>query len=105
MEAIHALRSAGCQRVYLDGSFVSFKALPVDFDACWDEQGVDLDALDPVLVTFAFRREAQRDRFGGELFPSRFPADEVGSRYLDFFQRTPDGTPKGIIAIQIGDLP
>ena len=45
-----ACESASCQTGYLDGSFVSSKLEPGDFDACWDEKGVDLDKLDPVLL-------------------------------------------------------
>lgn len=43
---------------------------PGDFDACWDTDGVDLDVLDPVLLDLSNHRAAQRQRFGGELFPN-----------------------------------
>lgn len=33
-EAVQSLRTAGCTRVYLDGSFVTQKEVPGDFDAC-----------------------------------------------------------------------
>ena len=32
--ALASLRAAGCDRVYLDGSFVTAKEEPADFDAC-----------------------------------------------------------------------
>lgn len=32
--ALDALRTAGCQRAYIDGSFVTNKAIPGDFDGC-----------------------------------------------------------------------
>ena len=51
--AIESLRTAGCSRVYLDGSFVTDKELPGDFDACWEADGVDADLLDPVLLDCA----------------------------------------------------
>jgi hypothetical protein len=47
--ACKLLRRAGCSLVYLDGSFVTRKERPGDFDACWDIQGVDEDALDPIF--------------------------------------------------------
>ena len=30
------LRAAGCPMIYLDGSFVTGKPKPGDFDACWN---------------------------------------------------------------------
>ena len=35
--AINSLRRAGCRTVYIDGSFVTSKEIPNDFDACWEE--------------------------------------------------------------------
>ena len=46
------LKNAGCLTVYLNGSFVTNKEVPNDFDACWEEDGVDPAVLDPVLLTF-----------------------------------------------------
>ena len=43
------LRAAGAKNVYLDGSFVTGKTLPKDFDCCWEIAGVDLAKLDPVF--------------------------------------------------------
>lgn len=51
-------------------------------------RGVDPDLLDPVLLTFANRREAQNARFGGELFPAEWGADPHGTRFIDYFDRT-----------------
>ncbi|MBY0503056.1 MAG: hypothetical protein K2X03_04050 [Bryobacteraceae bacterium] len=51
-EACDLLRRAGCGLVYLDGSFVTTKPHPGDFDACWDIQDVDEEALDPVFWDF-----------------------------------------------------
>ena len=52
MAALENLKGAGCQTVYLNGSFVTSKGIPNDYDACWEEAGVDPTALDPVLLTF-----------------------------------------------------
>jgi hypothetical protein len=104
--ALDALRAAGCRRAYIDGSFVSAKARRADFDACWEVDGVDLARLDPVLMTFAQRRAAQKRKYGGELFPADWPADAHGTSFLRFFQRDrANARPKGIIAIDLGDLP
>ena len=45
-DAVVALAQAGCTRVWLNGSFVTTKDEPGDFDACWDQAGVDYDLLD-----------------------------------------------------------
>jgi Family of unknown function (DUF6932) len=103
--ALDSLRGAGCRTAYVDGSFVTAKEDPADFDACWDAVGVDPDALDPVLLDFSGRRKAQKERFGGELFPADTAAEPAGTRFLDYFQRDRDtGDPKGIVEIDLEDL-
>src|SRR5580704_760714 len=57
--ACEALRKAGCRLVYLDGSFVTRKKRPGDFDACWDVQNVDDGRLDPVFWDFSHDRAAK----------------------------------------------
>jgi hypothetical protein len=101
--ALDSLRAAGCRRVYLDGSFVTDKKQPGDFDACWEIDGVDPDLLDPELLDFSHRRAAQKRRYGGELFVADSPAEPDGAVFRDFFQRQ-RGTDalKGIIAIDLG---
>src|SRR3546814_15429164 len=47
-EVAETLRRAGCRVMFLDGSFVTDKELPEDFDGCWDAHGVNATALDPV---------------------------------------------------------
>src|SRR5436190_22710558 len=104
--ALDALRAAGCRRAYIDGSFVTAKAVPADFDGCWEVDGVDLTQLDPVLMTFAQRRAAQKRKYGGELFPADWAADAHGTSFLLFFQRDrATRRSKGIIAIDLGELP
>lgn len=104
-EALENLRDAGCQTAYVDGSFVTSKNVPGDFDVCWEEQGVDPDRLDPVLLDFDRGREAQKAKYLGELFPATAPAIETGLSFFEFFQTDKEsGEPKGIIAIDLGGL-
>ena len=56
---------AGCRTVYLNGSFVTSKTFPNDYDACWEEAGVDPAALDPVLLTFDPGRATQKAKYMG----------------------------------------
>src|ERR1700722_17842268 len=85
--SIQALKVAGCRIVYLDGSFVTSREVPGDFDACWDHAGVELTRLDPILLTFDSGRAAQKVKFGGELFPAYSIADpSSASPFIEFFQ-------------------
>jgi hypothetical protein len=84
----------------LNGSFVTAKDEPGDFDACWDTDGVDLDDLDPVLLDLSDHRSAQKSRFGGELFPNVVET-QSGLSFSEFFQNERDATRKGIVVINL----
>jgi hypothetical protein len=99
--ALLALKAAGCARAYIDGSFVTDKNVPSDFDGCWDPVGVDLSKLDPVLQTFDDGRAQQKAKYGGELFPSTVVEAGTGNLFLDFFQATRAGERKGILALDL----
>lgn len=104
--ALDALRAAGCRTAYIDGSFVTAKEVPNDYDACWEIAGVDPTRLDPILLAFHAGRAAQKAKYRGELFPASFPANERGTRFLDFFQVNRDtGLQKGIVAVDLRGLP
>ena len=80
--AIDSLRLAGCGTVYIDGSFVTSKEVPNDFDAC---------------------RAAQKARYLGELFPASLGATVEGMSFLEFFQTDREtGGSKGIVAVDLG---
>ncbi|MDP2857268.1 MAG: hypothetical protein Q8P50_04735 [Bacillota bacterium] len=103
--ALDSLKAAGCETVYLDGSFVTAREFPGDFDACWDPVGVDPSRLDPVLLTFDRGRATQKARFLGELFPATTRSGNPGPIYLEFFQVDKDtGGRKGIVALDLRRL-
>src|SRR3546814_5708064 len=79
-EVAETLRRAGCRVMFLDGSFVTDKELPEDFDGCWDAHGVNATALDPVLLDFEDSRARQKEKFGGEMFVANWPATAPGDR-------------------------
>jgi hypothetical protein len=88
--------------VLLDGSYVSAKPLPGDFDACWEPDGVDFDNLDPVFEDFDNGRANQKARFGGEFFPSTLIAADIGAAFAEFFQIDRfTGKKKGILSISL----
>lgn len=106
VDASGRLRVAGCPTVFLDGSFVSGKPKPGDFDACWDPFGVDPARLDPVFLQFANGREAQKAAFKGEFFPSSMVCADVGQAFVEFFQLDRfTGKQKGIISIPLSADP
>jgi hypothetical protein len=100
-KACIALLSAGCNMIYLDGSFVTDKPNPGDFDLCWDPTHVNAYKLDPVFLDFSNLRKNQKLRYGGEFFPSSAKADGTHT-FVEFFQIDKDtGLKKGIICIQL----
>lgn len=99
--ALQNLASAGCRTVYIDGSFVTAKEVPGDFDACWDPAGTEVSLLDPVMLDFSNKRAAQKAKYGGELFLSSGWA-AAGRVFLDFFQiDKTTGEAKGIVAMDL----
>lgn len=96
------LQSAGCSTVYLDGSFVTAKNHPGDFDGCWDPIGVAGVKLDSVLLTFKNGRAAQKAKYGGELFISSGIEQKSQRTFLEYFQIDKfSGQQKGILKIQL----
>jgi hypothetical protein len=96
-----ALRAAGCMRMYLDGSFVTGKDHPNDYDGCWDPTQVNPAQLDPVLLDFSNRRAAQKLKYRGEMFIS-VGLSGPGTTFLEFFQvEKLTGIPKGIVGVRL----
>ena len=104
LAACRNLAAAGCGELLLDGSFVSAKALPGDYDAAWETAGVDPSRLDPVLLDFSNRRAAMRAKYLGDMFPASALA-APGVPYRDFFRTDRNGVEKGILLINLGSLP
>ncbi len=103
--ALESLRAAGCKSAYIDGSFVTAKEVPGDFDACWDIDGVNPELLDPTLLKFDQGRAAQKAKYLGELFPMQMRNGVTGLAFLDFFQVDKEtGNPKGIVALDLRSL-
>jgi uncharacterized protein DUF6932 len=100
------LKAAGCQTIYIDGSFVTTRLEPGDFDACWDATGTNLDRLHATIIAYAGDRTDQKTRYGGELFPASGLADSFGTTFLELFQTDKfTHRPKGIVAVRLGGSP
>jgi hypothetical protein len=102
------LASAGCPAVFLDGSFVTAKHFPADYDVCWETTGVDLVELRskaPALLSFVNQRALQKAYFLGEFFPANTIADTASPfrTFLEFFQQDKTtGMQKGIVGYRFG---
>ena len=95
------LGEAGCEVVWLDGSFVTREKWPRDFDLCYDASGVDLARLLPTLQDLSAGRRAQKLAFGGEALPATFPFDWGGETVKEAFTRTREGEVKGLIRLNL----
>ncbi|HUW49201.1 MAG TPA: hypothetical protein VMW36_10705 [Patescibacteria group bacterium] len=101
LKAARELRGSGCNVIYLDGSFVSLKEYPGDYDGCWEMNNVHMSTLDPVLIDRNDLRKGrlrQKLKYKGELFPGK-------EGWLDFFQTDKDGVRKGVIVLDLRSLP
>lgn len=107
-ELLLKLAGAGCETAYIDGSFITDKAVPGDFDGAWELHNVDLQRLqviEPVLFEFSNHRAAQKRKYLGEMFPADSQELASGRTFLEFFQRDMQtGHPKGIVAIDLRTL-
>jgi hypothetical protein len=103
--ALEGMRQAGCQVVYVDGSFVTSKEYPNDFDICWDTTGVNPDLLDPLLLKLDDGRIAQKIKYLGEFFPAHWTEGGSGKTFLDFFQiDKATGNSKGIVILNLWEI-
>jgi len=101
---IESLSKAGCTLIYIDGSFVTDKEIPGDYDLCWSVNGVEPTKLDPILLEFTPESRSKVEvKYRGDVFPAEIPEGVSGKLFIDFFQTDKNtGEDKGIIAINIG---
>ncbi|TDX04022.1 hypothetical protein EV647_2279 [Kribbella sp. VKM Ac-2566] len=103
--ACAALSAAGCAQLWVDGSFVTDKEQPGDYDACWDPVGVDDKLLDPVLIDYSRAgRAAIKAKYLGDVLIAGVEG-RSGLPFVEFFQRTRDGGTKGIVLINPVEVP
>jgi hypothetical protein len=103
--ALAELARAGCTLAYLDGSFVTDKVAPEDYDLCWDMTGVDLAAIDPVFHDLTPPRANQKAKYRGDLLPNVIERSRR-MLFVEFFQIDRNtGNPKGIVALDPRRVP
>lgn len=99
-----ALRDGGCRFFVIDGSFVTAKELPSDFDACCDYQG--MSPIELYRLRLMSGKDVMKAEYRGEVYAyaERVP---TGHRFtfLEFFQRDRDEIPKGVVLLNLSSLP
>jgi hypothetical protein len=102
--ALIDLARARCKCAYLDGSFVTAKEKPGDFDLCWETQDVSIDKLTPELRQVNFPRSEQKSKYCGDIFPN-LTEGRSNKLFLEFFQLDREtGKPKGIIVVDLSEF-
>ena len=97
--ALNILREIKSIRIYIDGSFVTNKLEPGDWDACFE---CPIPHIEDLLKKYPlFDRKEQKRLYKGELFYAFSQADEYGTKYLDFFQQLRESSviKKGIVEL------
>ena len=98
--AIENFFNSGCPQVFLDGSYVTAKPEPNDYDALWDRRHVDPTKLDPVFLDFTHGTKFQKAKYKGEFFPVSGIERSSRRSFMEFFQIDRlTGTQKGIVRI------
>lgn len=93
--ACEILWLVGMDTLYLNGSFVSIKDEPNDYDACWDmeAEGLDFSFLPQCMHPEQLHPPEQKRQFGGEFH---------SMRYMEIYQSFgSDPKPKGIVAVNL----
>lgn len=102
VSACRALRESGCGRIYVGGSYVTSKANPGDYDACWDPTGVSGD-LDPILYDDNLLLE-RRQQYRGDLLIGRVDEGPAGENFRFLSRDKTTGEERGMIGIKLSLL-
>lgn len=101
LKGLHNLFTAGSPEIFLDGSFITAKPKPGDYDLAWNPRFVDPHILDPVFLDFSSGTIFQKKKYKGEFFPSTSIEAKSGKTFLEFFQIEKNtGRKKGIIRLE-----
>jgi hypothetical protein len=99
-DGLSNLFGGGCRVAYLDGSFVTGKPKPEDYEVCWDGRYVQPALLDPLFLNLAFGTDLQKFKYKGEYFPASGIERRSGKTFLEFFQTDKyTNNKKGILQI------
>lgn len=104
LEGLQALREAGCNRVWVNGSYVTDRERPGDVDVLYDAWGVRPKDLHPYFRTETTQtRKDRKETFGGDYLAVY--DDELDGALIVHFQTDRADIPKGIIQLSLTTLP
>jgi hypothetical protein len=99
---IKDLKTISSPAIYLDGSYVTAKALPNDIDVCWDEGSGTRYAYELKNMPVLFNRNEAKKRYKADVFPAKIVENDSKKMFVDFFQEDKDtGIKKGILKIEL----
>lgn len=106
--ALQNLKSAGVNKVFVDGSFTSQKEEPHDIDGCWSAEGeINLSVLDPIFwdfetsEDFTIARNQAQEKYGVDFFIAEWLEGNSEKPFPEFFQVNRNGDRKGILKIEL----
>ena len=97
---VRKARKIGASRLYLDGSFVTDKKEPRDWDAVLVlSPGARIGSKEAQTLT---GREVMKKRFGGDLFTVMEEDAEILKHYVEgVFSHDRDGRAKGLLIVEL----
>ena len=93
------LKDVNCKSVIIDGSFVTDKLIPGDYDGTWDTEGVDWSLL--LSSTWFQNKEQMQKEFQGELYAADTTELDTNMLFGEFFQIDEWGRKKGVVRISL----
>ena len=93
------MRDVGCKFVNIDGSFVTSKINPNDFDGTLDPEGVDITKLDPIIKNED--KFSMKEKYFGELYRQNTIEAGTGNSFDEFFQVDRFNNSKGVVIIDL----
>lgn len=98
------IKLAGGKKIYIDGSFVTNKKIPKDWDGCYCMCGLNMSIANKLMQNT--NREKIKREYLGDVFAEDCIEASCGLPFIDFFQRI-RGTDKkkGIIILDLETIP
>jgi hypothetical protein len=95
LKVLEILQGCNCREVYLNGSFITVKSEPGDYDLCYEPTGIKGT---PEFKQFLEKREMRKKEYLGDIFP-RMPQPPYEADHVEDWQTDRNGEVKGIIRI------
>jgi len=98
------LKRIGCNTVFVFGSFATQKEFPGDIDACFDISNIDVKIIEKNVSLFD-KYERRRYHAYLKVHLPFFKINDADDELMQFLKKDKDGNPRGIIKVNLQDLP